>query len=472
MISSDGHPEDGPKARISAGLIAPWCTDILDAIYDGVLVTDAATVVLYVNPEYTRITGVQPAEIIGRPLREVRPGAILPEVIRTGIPRAGVFRREGEIEYVVDMAPIVVNGEIVGGVSVLKDITEVQRLSRELRKFVGRTDRLHSLVRRAFPARFTFADIIAASGVMESLIGLAKRVALGDSDVLITGESGTGKELFAQAIHNASSRASGPFIPFSCASLSASLVESELFGYADGAFTGGRRGGKVGFFEIADGGTVFIDEVAELGREIQAKLLRTLQERRVRRVGETEEVDVHVRVIAATNRDLEAMVKEGTFREDLYYRLNVVHLHLPPLRARREDVPPLAQSFFRRCARRLGRPVAVRPEVYHLFLRYHWPGNVRELMNVVEYALNMAETEEITPDHLPKKFHALAPLPPAEGTLRQILRDAERKAILSRLNALGWSLSEKKRIAREMGMSLSTLYAKIKSYGIGKDRGN
>ena len=446
-------------------MISQWCSNILDAIYDGVLVTDASTVVRYVNPEYTRITGVKPDQIVGRPLREVRPGAILPDVIRTGIPRAGVFRREGKIEYVVDMAPIVSGGVIVGGVSVLKDITEVQRLSQELKKFVSRANRLHSIVRHAFHARFTFDDIIGVSEDIKKVIAFARRIARGDNDVLITGESGTGKEVFAQAIHNESRRSPGPFIAFSCAALSPTLVESELFGYADGAFTGARKGGKVGFFEIADGGTVFLDEVAELSKEMQAKLLRSLQERRIRRVGEAEEIAVNVRVVAATNRDLERRVESGHFREDLYYRLNVVNLHLPALRTRLEDVRLLADRFLGQCGKRLGRTMVFSPEVYEALYRHHWPGNVRELMNAVEYASNMAEADLILPEHLPKVFHGMASVP-AGASLENILKEVEKRTILGRLNSQGWSVPAKKRIARELGLSLSTLYARIKSLGI------
>jgi len=464
-MTSDDRKSKGAGAEQTAAMVAQWCSNILDAIYDGVLVADASTVVRYVNPEYTRITGVRSEQIVGRPLREVRPGAILPDVIRTGIPRAGVFRREGDIEYVVDMAPIVRGGVIVGGVSVLKDITEVQRLSQELQKFVSRANRLHSIVQHAFHARFTFDDIIGVSDDIKKAIAFARRIARGDNDVLITGESGTGKEVFAQAIHNGSKRAQGPFVAFSCAALSPTLVESELFGYADGAFTGARKGGKVGFFEIADGGTVFLDEVAELGKEMQAKLLRSLQERRIRRVGEAEEVAVNVRVIAATNRDLEQSVKSGHFREDLYYRLNVVNLHLPALRTRIKDVRLLADRFLEQSGKSLGRALVFSPEVYEAFYRHHWPGNVRELMNAVEYASNMVEADLIQPEHLPRVFHGMASTP-AGASLENILKEVEKRTILGRLNSQGWSLPAKKRIARELGLSLSTLYARIKSLGI------
>jgi len=465
MVKNDEHFDGLEGDSTLAMMLARWGTNILDAIYDGILVIDTATIVRYVNPEYTRITGVTPEQIVGRPLRSVRPGAILPDVVRTGVPRAGVFRREGAIEYVVDMAPITSGRAIVGGVSVLKDITEVRRLSQELRKYVSRANRLHSIVRRAFPVRFTFDDIIGVSDEMRKVIAFARRTARRDNDVLITGESGTGKEVFAQAIHSSGRRSSGPFIAFNCAALSPAIVESELFGYADGAFTGARKGGKVGFFEIADGGTVFLDEVAELSMEMQAKLLRTLQERRIRRVGETEEIAVDVRIIASTNRILEERVRTGHFREDLYYRLNVVNVHLPPLRDRVPDIRLLADRFLMKCGGNVNRTLVFSPEAYDAFFRHQWPGNVRELMNAVEYASNMAEQDLILPEHLPKVFHGLATVP-GDKTLEQILGEVERRTILAKLNNEGWTLPAKKRIARELGLSLSTLYAKIKALDI------
>jgi len=465
MVFDDGELKGHDEDFSLTGMSTQWFSNILDAIYDGVLVADASAIVRYVNPEYTRITGVKWEQIVGRPLLEVRPGAILPEVIRTGIARAGVFRREGEIEYVVDMAPIFSEGLIVGGVSVVKDITEVHHLSRKLKQFVSRTNRLNSIVQHAFHARFTFGDIIGVSDDIKKVIAFAGRIARGDNDVMITGESGTGKEVFAQAIHNDSKRSSGPFIAFSCAALSPMLVESELFGYADGAFTGAHKGGKIGFFEIAEGGTVFLDEVAELSMEMQAKLLRILQERRIRRVGETEEIAVNVRIIAATNRNIEQMLRTGHFREDLYYRLNVVNIQLPALRNRLLDIRLLADRFLDQCGKRLNRGLAFSPEVYEAFYQHHWPGNIRELMNAVEYASNMAETDLIFPEHLPKVFHGMAEIP-KRRTLEQILREVEKRMIISKLNNQGRSLPAKKRIASELGLSLSTLYAKMKSLGI------
>ena len=449
-----------------------WVLSILDSIYDGVLVIDESTIVQYINPEYTRITGVSRDQIIGRPLREVRPKAMLPDVVRTGKPIAGVFRREGGIEYVVDMAPIIIEGAIKGGVSVLKDITEVQRLSKELSNFANRTDHLKSIVYSVYQARYTFDNIIGNSDNIKKIIKAAKKFASGENDILITGESGTGKEVFAQAIHQASNRSNGPFVPVSCAVLTPTLIESELFGYGEGAFTGGKKGGKIGFFEIADGGTIFLDEIGELPLDMQAKLLRTLQERTVRRISETEECPVNVRVIAATNRNLKMMVKEGLFRSDLYYRLDVMSIYLPPLRERDRDIGILADHFLERCGTRMQRRLEFAPEIYKCFSNYSWPGNIRELINAVEYAASMAEDNVIRMNDLQETIRPKSVLDSTQGErLADIVHNIERKIISDRLQHHGFDLPSKKRLAAELGISLATLYNKIKHLGIRADEG-
>jgi PAS domain S-box-containing protein len=450
-----------PKKTVRCGI------GILDSIYDGILVADESAVVRYVNPEYTRITGVRPEQIVGKPLRAVRPGAILPDVIRTGKSVEGAFRREGDTEYVVDMAPIIIDGKIAGGVSVVKNITEVHRLSAELKKYISRADRLKTAVHHAYQAKYTFADIVGDSIAVRQVRRFAERISQADNDVLITGESGTGKEVFAQAIHNAGRWAAGPFVPVSCAVLSPTLVESELFGYGEGTFTGAKKGGKIGLFEIADGGTIFLDEIGELSVDMQAKLLRTLQERTIRRIGETEEYPIEVRVIASTNRDLRAMVKDGLFREDLYYRLNVMNIHLPSLRERSADVTLLADCFLKRLCEKTKRDLKFSPDVYERFLDYSWPGNIRELMHAVDFGASMTETTLISVYDLPKPLHPeVLPENIPGGSLRDILRGAERRVIESRFKQYGTGLSSKRRLARDLGISLATLYNRMKILGI------
>lgn len=447
----------------SAQLSEQWFSKILDSMNDGILVADHHLIVRYINDEYTRITGVASQQIIGKNLTQVRPGAMLPKIIKSGIPVAGVYRREGDIEYVADMAPIRIHGEVVGGVSVVKDITEVKLLSEQVQKYAKKTDRLKTMVNRLYRARYTFEDMIGDSTAISETIKIAKRVARGDADVLIIGESGTGKEVVAQAIHNASDRACGPFVAVNCAAIAPTLIESELFGYEEGTFTGAKKGGKIGLFEMASGGTLFLDEIAELTLEIQAKLLRVLQERAVRRVGEANEVPIDIRILAATNKDLRAMVQAKTFRSDLYYRLNVLNVFLPPLRERGWDIRLLTEVFLSLQARKLGRNLIIDEQVSQLFLHYNWPGNIRELRNVIEHAVNMSEDGTITLFHLPNWLTTAEDLTHATAiTLATRVREFERKTIISMMKTYGTGLEAKRRIATELDISVATLYNKIK----------
>ena len=440
-----------------------WLLSILDSINNGILIMDDAFIVRYLNAEYTRITGVTREQIIGRPLREVRPGARLPDVVLSGKPLSGVFRREGDIDYVVDLAPIVLDGKIKGGIGVFKDITDVERLSKELQRILRQTDRLKSIVQLAYRARYTFDDIVGVSDDILKVVDLAKRFVRGGNDILITGESGTGKEVLAQAIHNAGDRATGPFVTVNCAALSPSLLESELFGYVEGAFTGARKGGKVGLFEIADGGTIFLDEIAELTPGMQGRFLRVLQERTIRRVGDTQQTPLDVRVVTATNRDLSRMAAENAFRQDLYYRLWVLNIHIPPLRERNIDIRVLADHFLALCCGKVKRNLEFAPEVYERFSKYSWPGNVRELIHTVEFAVQMADDSVIMAHHLPMALNPES-MPDGlhAGKLSELVREFEHKVILGRLKYYGKSMEGKRSIARELGISRATLYNKMK----------
>jgi two-component system response regulator HydG len=286
--------------------------------------------------------------------------------------------------------------------------------------------------------------------------------------VLVLGESGTGKELVARALHDASPRKDAPFVSISCAAIPEGLLESELFGHERGAFTGAVRR-KIGRFELAHGGTLFLDEIGEVPLSVQVKLLRVLQERRFERVGGEETVEVDVRVVSATNRDLSARVREGRFREDLFYRLDVVEIPLPPLRERPGDVEELARWFLRRAAPRLGRAVSdFAPEALELLRRHRWPGNVRELENVVEQALVFADGEVVRPEDLPDGLRrptpaAALPVPAGDRSLTEILEDLERQLILA---AYERAKGVKAETARLLGIKPSALYYKLEKYGI------
>jgi sigma-54 dependent transcriptional regulator, acetoin dehydrogenase operon transcriptional activator AcoR len=442
-----------------------WFVSILDSINDGILIADEHSIVRYINPEYTRITNVTPDQIINKYLIDVRPGAMLPQVVARGVRMDGVYRKENNVEYVVDMAPIIINDRVVGGVSIVKNITEVKQLFNEISRFEKKNRQLKKIVAEAYKARYFFEDLVGESLAVQKSILFAKKVSSGEADLLITGESGTGKEIFAQAIHNESQRRHGCFVALNCASLTSSLAESELFGYEEGAFTGAQKGGKVGLFEIANGGTVFLDEIGELSLEIQAKLLRTLQERMVRKVGESTEVPIDVRIIASTNRDLQKMISEGRFRNDLYYRLNVINIHLPPLREREKDACLIGDHFLDRLSRKTGKSFRFSSAVYDFFSKYSWPGNIRELKNIIEFATTICDETEITHLHLPSNMYIDADTGSHTAkTLVDLIQDTERQIVLDVLKNSGLSVEGKKKAAAQLGISLATLYNKIRGF--------
>jgi two-component system response regulator HydG len=327
----------------------------------------------------------------------------------------------------------------------------------EKRRLVGEV----SLLSGEFRRRYGHEHIVGRSPVIQELLDRVVRVAPTDATVLISGESGTGKELVAKALHVASRRGERPFVPVNCAAVTETLLESELFGHAKGAFTGASRARR-GLFEEANGGTLFIDEIGETSPGFQAKLLRALQEGEIRRVGESAPVQVDVRVIAATNQDLRRAIAEKRFREDLYYRLAVVPIRIPPLRERREDVPLLALHFLDRFVKRTGSARSLTPEAVARLLEHDWPGNVRELENVIEQAAALAPGAEIRAADVQIERHGA---PGGEGlrTLAATVEDAERRAIEAAIARSGGDL---RKVARELGVSATTLWRKMKRLGI------
>ena len=438
--------------------------NIFDALYDGILIADKNFKVVYINPAYTRITKVRYEDIVGETLIEVRPGARLPYVIESGQQVLGAKRRVGEIEYIVNMVPIYEGEDIVGGVSVLNEISDIVKLTEQLNQSHLKIKKLEKHVKQLGKTRYRFEDIVGFSDASLESKKLALKVAQTQSNVLIYGESGTGKELYAQAIHNMSDRKNGPFIAINCATFDAQLLESELFGYEEGAFTGAKKGGKVGLFEIAEGGTLFLDEISEMNYALQAKLLRVLQERVLRRVGGVEEIPINVRVISATNIDLEHMIHENTFRKDLYYRIAVFPIKLAPLRNRKEDILPLAQTFAASMSEQMGVSITISEEVKTIFQNYSWYGNTRELKNTIEFASNMIEDGLILPEHLPARIQKEAIKQKLIGVrpLQAIVEEVEFKEIQKAIITFGDTLEGKKRAAEALGISLATLYNKMK----------
>ncbi|NLI91650.1 MAG: sigma 54-interacting transcriptional regulator [Peptococcaceae bacterium] len=336
--------------------------------------------------------------------------------------------------------------EICGGVATIREIKDVHKLINQI---VGAR------------ALFTFSDIIGESGCFQNSIKIAQELAGSTSSIILQGESGTGKEMFAQAIHNASSFSHGPFIAINCGAIPRDLIESELFGYEDGAFTGARRGGRAGKFELANEGTIFLDEIGDMPLETQVSLLRVLQEKQVVRIGGYKSIPINVRVIAATNKNLEDEVRKGNFRKDLFYRLNVISINVPPLRSREGDVLLLARYYIRKFSIMLGYTVCnLDTEAESSLEMYQWPGNVRELANAMERAVNLAKGKTIRMEHLPE--HLQKPVKTGRNKVMDI-ENLEKEIIIDTLKSVNWNIS---RGSLMLGMARNTLYRKLNKYGI------
>lgn len=430
---------------------------IVSSVQDGILTVNQEGIITQCNPAAVRILRLPAQQAQGQPLN---PGLIKSLLIRETLQTGGqhtnreVFIAPDQGYCVVNTIPLKNNsGDVIGVIAVIRDTREVRNLMRNLTSSLP----------------MTFADIPFVSSLMVKVVGQARRYAASDSTILINGETGTGKELFARALHSASGRASAAFVPINCAAIPDTLLESELFGYVEGAFTGAVKGGKPGLFELASGGTVFLDEVGDVSAHLQVKLLRVLQEQRVRRVGSNKEVDIDVRIIAATNRSLEKMVADKTFREDLFYRLNVIPLQIPPLRERLEDIRLLSELFLKRYAEKLQHPVkGFSPAAMQRLESYNWPGNVRELKNIIERAINLVDGEEVRSEHIFLSEPSGSTVMPGSvqfetyQTLEERLDEMERMILLQTYQRFRSS----RRMGAVLGLSHTAVLKKMRKYNL------
>jgi len=460
---------------------------ILNTIFEnsneGLLVIGKSGVIQQVNTTLAATLKTSPNKIVGRPLTEVcKHNGLrrLITVLKNGMPEFGKVDSIDGRSFLADYIPITSNKQIQGA------LAKIIFLNPERETDYGSPDGVNKRKRHSRAGStvvYTVDNIIGNSPQLIDLKETLLKVAPRNSNVLVTGESGTGKELFAQAVHAASLRRSGPFIKINCAAIPDTLLESEFFGYEEGTFTGGKKGGKVGKLELANGGTVFLDEIGDISFSLQAKLLRFIQEKEIQKLGAGEAKISDVRVVAATNVNLEHLVKYKKFREDLYYRLNVVNLCIPPLRERKEDIRELMHCFLDKYNRLFGlRVTALDPKVEALFKRYSWPGNVRELENTIERAFNVVEGNIICKEHLPSHIASLLDgeisgaveetlhrenglsLPLTDGqTLNEIVNQTEKLVILQ---ALKNSKGNKAKAAKLLGISRPGLYKKLVKYNL------
>ncbi|MDQ0285744.1 PAS domain S-box-containing protein [Desulfofundulus luciae] len=436
---------------------------ILDSVQEAIEVADSRGVIKYVNPAFTRITGISENERIGQNIFEASPDGALATVLRTGRSVVGHRTKVGgsNAEVISNAAPIFVDGKMEGAVVVFQHFTDVMNLMEQLRQSTSIIENLSDKFGQVTTSKYTFADILGNSAELRRCIQVAERAARTNSTVLLLGESGTGKELFAHAIHHASPRRDKPFIKVNCAAIPDSLLESEFFGYAKGAFTGAVKS-KIGKFELAHGGTIFLDEIGDMNLNLQGKLLRVLQEMEFERVGGTQTIKVDVRVIAATNRNLRELIRQGKFREDLYYRLNVVEITIPPLRVRKEDLPILINNLIIKLNRKLGKKVkGLSKDAEEILYCYDWPGNVRELENVFERVMVTVDEEIFTKKHFIQHVSQFKASPERDIELIPI-DQMEQLLIRKAIAKFGTSVEGKRRAAQALNISLATLYNKLK----------
>jgi PAS domain S-box-containing protein len=458
--------------------------EVLAGAGEWMVVVDANGIVTMISEEYARFNGTTVADAVGKHATQVIENTRMHVVAKTGVAEIGERQTIHGRALIVNRIPLRDGDRVIGayGRVVFKTVEQLRELASKMNLLESKVKYYEEELTHLRGARYTFGSIVGAGAAITAAKEEAERASRTDSTVLLRGETGTGKELFAHAIHAAGPRRAGPFIKLNCAAVPAELLESELFGYEEGAFTGARRGGKPGKFELAAGGTLFLDEIGDMPLPMQAKLLRVLQEKEVDRVGGTGSRRVDLRLIAATARNLEEMVGQGIFRADLYYRVNVIPIRIPPLREHPEDLGAIAEAFLARLSTDTGEPKRrLSAELLEILRAYPWPGNVRELQNGLERAVAMSPREVLRPEHFLGHLLRFAhgsreeatpgtkevdgeetwAMPP--GSLASVKAEAERSAILSALAAVG---GNRTRAAELLRIHRVKLHEKIKRYGI------
>ncbi|QED48988.1 sigma-54 interaction domain-containing protein [Cytobacillus dafuensis] len=446
---------------------------ILESLHDAVIVIIMDSTIVYVNKAYSIQFGVPAKKIIGKKLKQIEEHSRILEVLKDGKPRINdcSYVHSLKKDVCANITPLIENGEMIGVVTIMKDISELTKMEDELTKYKSDVTKLKEQLDRR-----NFFKLESHSQLMKKSVQLTKNVADTNATVILYGESGVGKEIFATALHEASKRNNNPYIAINIASIPDALFESEMFGYEDGSFTGSRKGGKKGLLEMANGGTLFLDEIGEMSLNAQSKLLRVIQERQYQKVGGTTLNPLDVRIICATHRNLKEMIKEGKFREDLFYRINVVPIHIPPLRERKEDLAFLTNNIMHDLCLKYGKHVRIDEEVISRMKQYEWPGNVRELVNVLERMIAVCTKSYLDPTDLPEYLFNDQPLympssnpsvhsistPKMTNRLDMILENAEKEHI----EFVVRSSKNKSEAIRELGMSRKSFYAKIKKYQI------
>lgn len=448
---------------------------ILESAYEGITVVDEEGIIREFNHAYSRFTGIDRKHAIGKNVKDVIDNTNLHHTVKTGLPQRGAIQYIQGQAMIVHRIPIWNNDRVIGAIGMLifEGVSEVYRIYEKLQEdSLQKPITQHSVATNNSEAKpMTLDQIIGDSESTYKIKRLVRKVAKTDATVLVTGESGTGKELYARSIHNLSNHSSGPFISLNCGAIPESLFESELFGYEKGAFTGAKKDGKLGKFELAQNGTLFLDEIGEMPLMMQTKLLRVLQEKEVDRIGGVQKYEINTRIIAATNRDLKQMVEAGDFREDLYYRINVIEIPIAPLRERIEDIPALVSYYSQEICNKYQMPVKVlTSEAMAELMRHHWSGNIRELVNTLEKLAILVDEDIIELNHLPDFIVDKQGKRLNEGPnliKKAKYQEDEKEKDLIRM-VLSKTDGNKSQAAKQLGIHRTTLYQKLKKYGLDK----
>ena len=454
-------------------------TSIREVIMDHILgefetfvVVDMEGNVVFINERYAEILSVNSKDVVGMPVTDLIPGTKMHQIIKDGVEDIGsIFKLVDGRTIVCNRLPIKEKGKMIGAVafSTFKKMDEIRIFMDKINKLNTELLIYKKELGKLRGAKYSLDQIIGETSIMKDLKKFATRVASTKSTVLISGETGTGKELFAHAIHEESARKYNSLIRLNCAALPNDLIESELFGYDEGAFTGAKKGGKLGKFELANGGSLILDEIQQLPLSAQSKLLRVIQEREIERLGSIRPVSVDVRLICITNSDLKTLIKEGKFREDLYYRIDVVEIDVPPLRKRLDDIDLLVRHFIEKMNYDLGLNITgIKPEAINFFKSHHWPGNIRELEHAIERAANEVISGELGVQNFKFISDRIRDASTKEDinvkrSLKDVRDDAEKKVIVE---SLFKNNGNKKATAEELGIDRSVLYDKIRKFGI------
>ena len=431
---------------------------IMDYAYEGVVAIDEAGMITVFNKTTTEITGIPAKAALGHHVRSILPETGLLRVLETGEAELGELQNLNGTMVAKNRIPVKVKEKVVGAVATFQKVSELQQLEGQIRK------KIHH---KSLNAKYSFGDIIGRSAAIRDAVERTRKFSKVDSNVLLIGETGTGKEILAQSCHNSSNRRKGPFVAVNCAALPESLLESELFGYVEGAFTGAVKGGKPGLFELAHQGTIFLDEVSEIPLKLQGRLLRVLQEREIMRVGDNRIIPVDVRVISATNRDLKKLAAENGFRRDLLYRIDVLHIQAPSLRERREDIPLLLEHFFALYNRKFGKGIRrVVPLAERMLMEYEWPGNIRELRNLCEQMAVLVEGDTIDTEDVLRVVGRQITESKNTGSMRRVkLATAASPDVAAIHQAIASAEGNKTKAAELLGISRTTLWRKLLETG-------